>query len=119
MGSLPDVKHLTYTNAVIPESNVILLPLEANMELLGSRDDLAEIANNRIALSLGNSNYRFDETWIEEERLPARHGMCTDNGMLCDDCLTTHWTSECTRSFCLKLGRMQCSKTFEICLHLG
>lgn len=67
MGSLPDVKHPTYTDAVVPKRNIVLLPLEAHMELLGGRDDLVEIPNDSIALSFGNANYCFGETWTEEE----------------------------------------------------
>lgn len=91
----PEVRHPAYTYPVIPERNVIFLPLETDMELLCSSNDLIEIPNDGITLSLGDPNNRFYEAWIEEERFPARHRMGTDNRMFGNDRLATHWASEC------------------------
>lgn len=56
-----------YADAVVPESNIIFLPLIAHMDLLCSRDDFIEIADNGIALSLWNTNNTSHKTRIEEQ----------------------------------------------------
>lgn len=58
---------ITNTDAIIPESDIVLLPLEANMDLLGRRDDLFEIADDGVTLCFRYANNSGDEAGVEEE----------------------------------------------------
>lgn len=56
-----------YADAVIPEGNIILLPLVADVNLLRCADDLVQVADNGVTFSLGDSNDAGDEARIEEQ----------------------------------------------------
>lgn len=57
----------TYRRPIIPERNVIFTPLEPSMDLLGGGDDVREVFDNSITLSLGDPNDLRDEARVEEE----------------------------------------------------
>ena len=64
---LPSLRAKAYADAIVPESHVILLPLEAYVKLLCCRDDFVEVANDCFTLRLGYTNNSNDEAWIEEQ----------------------------------------------------
>lgn len=54
----------THAYAVVPEGNVILLPLKSNMNFLGRGDQLVQIVDDCIGFCFGNANYIRDEPYI-------------------------------------------------------
>ena len=93
-----------YADTIIPEGDVVLLPLQTDVEFLSGRDHLIEVANDSVALDLGNANNGLDEAWIEEQRLPAGYRVRSDNGVLRDDRFPPEWAPERSRAFGLQLG---------------
>ena len=91
-----EVGDVTHADAIVPVRNVVLLPLEADVKLLCSGDDLVEIPNNGITFGLGYSNNGLDKAWVEEERLPPRHRVSANDWMLRDDWFSADWTTECS-----------------------
>lgn len=57
----------TDTDAVVPESDVVLLPLEADMNLLSGGDDCVEIADDGVTLCLWYANNSGDKAGVEEQ----------------------------------------------------
>ena len=108
----------TYTDAIIPVRNIILVPLKPDMKLLCRGDDLVEITNNGITFRFGDSHNGFDKPRIEEKGFPSSHRVSADDGMFCDDRLSTDRTSKGSRTFSLKLRRMESCQLLEILLHL-
>lgn len=52
---------ITYTYAIVPEGNVIFLPLESNMYLLSRTYQLVQIINDRLCFCFGNADNLRDE----------------------------------------------------------
>lgn len=107
----------TYANSVVPECHIVLLPLVANVDLLGGSNNLVEIADNRIALRFGNAHDSCDESRVEEDRLPSGDRVCTYQWVLCYYRVTANRTTEVMRSICLDLCRVQSLKSFQVLLH--
>ena len=82
-----------YGDAVVPEGNIVLLPLEANMKLLCRSNNFVQVSNDGITLGLGDADNLGDEAWVKEQRLPAGDRVCTDKWMLCDDRIASYWTA--------------------------
>lgn len=57
----------SHANAIVPEGNVVILPLEPNMNLLSRGDQFVQIVHDRIGFCFGNSNYIRDETYEHSE----------------------------------------------------
>ena len=51
----------THTYAVVPEGNVIFLPLESNMYLLSRSYQLIQIMDDRLCFCFGNADYLRDK----------------------------------------------------------
>lgn len=81
---------VTYGDTIVPEGNIILLPLKTDMELLCCGNDLVEIPNDGITFCLWDADDLGDEAWVEEQRLPAGDRVCTNEWMLCNDRIATH-----------------------------
>jgi len=107
----------TYSDAVVPESDIMLVPLESHMSLLGSRNDFVEIADDMVGFRFGNTDNLSDETWIEEERLPSRDRVGADERMLGDYCLATDRATQLTSTFGLHLSGVKGGKALQILLH--
>ena len=54
---------ITHAYTVVPEGDIILLPLKPNMDLLGRSDQLVQIMDDCISFCLGNANYIRDEPY--------------------------------------------------------
>ena len=54
---------ITYADTVVPEGNVILLPLEPNVDLLSRSNKLVEIFNDGVSFCFRNANNIRDEPW--------------------------------------------------------
>lgn len=52
----------THAYTVVPEGDVILLPLKPNMDLLSRGNQLIQIVDDCVSLCFGNANYVRDET---------------------------------------------------------
>ena len=61
------VSSIAYADAVVPEGNIISLPLITDMNFLCGRDDFIEVAYDRVALSLGDPDNAGDESGVEEQ----------------------------------------------------
>ena len=53
----------THADTVVPEGDVILLPLKPNMDLLGRSNEFIEIMDDCIRFCFGNANYIRDEPY--------------------------------------------------------
>lgn len=71
-----------YANSVVPESYIVLLPLVANVDFLGGRDEFIEVADDRGALSHGNADDGCDKARVEEDGFPASDRIRTDQRVL-------------------------------------
>ena len=60
----------TYADTVVPERNIILLPLEADIDFLGSGDEFVEIANDSVGFSFGNTDDVCHKARVEKYRFP-------------------------------------------------
>ena len=107
----------TYTDTVVPERNIVLLPLEMCMNLLSSGDEFVEIIDDCIRLGFGNADDSSDKARVEKYRLPPSDRVRADNWMFGYDWFATDRTTEGIRTISLDLGRMQSFKSFEILLH--
>lgn len=56
----------TYGCAVVPESNIILVPLETGVHFLCCGDHVGKVFQDGITLGLGNANDLGHETRVEE-----------------------------------------------------
>ena len=67
---------ITHADTVVPEGNVILLPLEPNLDLLSRSDKLVQITDDRSSLCLRNANYIRDESckWLAVSKSCDRRG---------------------------------------------
>jgi hypothetical protein len=97
----------TYRRPVIPERNVILTPLETRMNLLGGGDNIREVLDNSITLSLGDPNDFSDETWVEEERVPAGDWVCADERVFGGDWFAADGSADGSRVVCLHVGGVE------------
>ena len=107
----------TYTDTIVPESDIVLAPLVANMEFLSCGDDFIEVSNDGIAFRLGHSDNGFHETRVEEERFPAGNRIDADDWVLSDDRLTAKGTIQGAGTIGLDFGRVQCCQALQILLH--
>lgn len=107
----------TDADTIVPESNVILLPLIADMDLLCSGDDFIEVTNDRITLSLRHSNDARHKSWIEKERFPSGNRMSANKRVLRNNRISTNGAASGDGPVCLHSGRMESAKTFQILLH--
>lgn len=87
------------------------------MELLGGSTKLVEIADDPVALSLGNSDNGCDEARVEENRLPSSDGVSPNQRVLCDDRFPANSTAETIGSITLDLCRLQSFKSLQVLLH--
>lgn len=116
--SIGDISNVgTYGDAVIPEGNVILAPLEAGVQLLGGCEHLIEVGDDGIALGLGDSNNLGDETRVEEEAVPSGDWVGANERVFSGDGVTADGASEGTGAVCLHVGRVEGSQTLEVGLH--
>lgn len=57
---------LAYTDAVVPNSNIILLPLISDVDLLRGGNDFVEVPNDGIAFRLRDADDARDKARIEK-----------------------------------------------------
>ena len=60
----------TYADTVIPEGNIILLPLEADIGFLGSGDEFVQIIDDSVGFSFGDADNVCHKARIEKHRFP-------------------------------------------------
>lgn len=104
--------------AVVPESNVVLVPLEADVRLVGRGDDLVEVRDDVVTLNLGNADNLGHEAGVEEQRLPSGDGVHADERVLSDDRLATDGAAHLLGAIGLHLGRVKGSQALEVLLHV-
>lgn len=68
------IRRRVVAHAVIPEGNVVLVPLEAGVDLGGGGDELVEEGNDVVGFGFGDADDFCDEAGVEEEGFPA--GYC-------------------------------------------
>lgn len=66
---------LAYCCSIVPNSNVILAPLETSMGLLCSGNHLGKVSKNGITLDLGNTDDLRHEPGVEEQTVPPGDGV--------------------------------------------
>jgi hypothetical protein len=104
-------------DSVIPEGDIVFVPLEPSMVLRRGSDDLIEKGDDVVALGLGDADNLGDEAGIEEEGLPSGDRMCADEWVLGGDSITTDGPAEVSRALSLKFGGVDGGEAFEILLH--
>lgn len=80
--SVPRMLIDTYADTVVPECNVVLVPLETHMQFLSRGNDVVEVRENRVALPLGYSHNLCDKARVEEQCLPASDGVRANEWVL-------------------------------------
>lgn len=58
--------HKSYSDAIVPNCNIILAPLEAGVQFVCRRHYFVEVPNDVITLDLGYTHNLCNETWIEK-----------------------------------------------------
>ena len=104
-------------DSVIPEGDIVLVPLEPSMVLRRGGDDLIEKGDDVVALGLGNADNFGNEAGVEEEGLPSGDRVCADEWVLGGDGFTTNRPAEVSRALSLKFSGVDGSETFEVLLH--
>lgn len=84
---------LAYSRTVVPESHIVLAPLESCVHLRRRADDLSEVFDDGIAFYLWDPDDLGHEARVEEETVPASHWVCSDQRMFCCNRLTTDWST--------------------------
>ena len=79
---------MTYTNAVVPDRNIILTPLETTHVLARGRDDLIQIRNDVVAFKFWDSRDFGHEAGIVKKELPPGDRVGPNEWLLCDDRIT-------------------------------
>jgi hypothetical protein len=87
-------KRSTYRDSVIPKGYITLVPLESGMNLWTRCHNLSQETDNVIGLRLRYADNLCYEAWVEEDALPACHGICPNEGVFGGDGLTTHCPAE-------------------------
>lgn len=60
-------------DAIVPECNVVFVPLEAGVYLRRCRDELVEEGDDMVRLSLRDADDLCDEAGVEEDGFPTGH----------------------------------------------
>jgi hypothetical protein len=108
----------TYRRPIIPKRNIPRLPLKPRVNLGTRRHNLVQQANNVIALRLRYTNNLGHEPWIEENRFPARDGVCADQRVLGSDGVAAHGAAEIAGALGLELGGVEGCEGLEVLLHM-
>lgn len=87
------------------------------MYLVCRGDDFAEVGEDVVAFRLWDADDFRHEACVEEEGLPARHGVAADQRVFGDDWVAPDWAAEGGGPVCLHLGRVQGCEAFEVGLH--
>ena len=53
---------ITYADTVVPEGDIIFLPLKTNMDLLSRSNKLVQIPDDGFSFCFGNANYLRDKS---------------------------------------------------------
>lgn len=104
-------------DSVIPEGDIVLVPLKPSMVFRRGSDDLIEKGDDVVALGLGNADNLGNEAGIEEERFPSGDRVCADEWVLGGDGFTTNGPAEVSRALSLKFSGVDGSEAFEVLLH--
>ena len=64
------------------------------MSLLGCGYHICEVADDSIALTLGNTNDCGDEARVKEQAVPAGDGVCSDQRVLCSNGVSADGTTK-------------------------
>lgn len=89
------------------------------MNLLGGGDDVREVLDNKITLSLGDTDDLGDETRVEEEGIPAGDGVGANERVYGGYWFTADGSTQGSRVVCLHVGGVEGRETLEIGLHEG
>lgn len=87
------------------------------MNFLRGSHELIQVVDDCIGLRFWDSNDGCDKPRIEEDRLPACDWIHSDQGMLGNDRLASHCSTEGDGSVCLNPGRMKGLKPLHVLLH--
>jgi hypothetical protein len=109
----------TYANAVVPESNIPLIPLKPNLHLGTRRYNLIEKTNDMVALRLRHADDLGDKAGVEEQRLPTSNRVSTDERVGSGDGLTANSATHLARALRLELSRVDGGERLKILLHVG
>lgn len=90
--------HDSYSDAIVPERDIIFAPLEAGVELVCRRHYFVKVPDDMITLDLGYTYNLCNETRIEEEGLPSSNGMSADQRVLVGDWISADCSSELSRA---------------------
>ena len=100
------VRSTVICDPVVPESNIILVPLEADVELLRRGDDLVEVRDDHVALDLWDPYNTGNESWVEEEGLPFCDWVGADQRVFGDDGIPSYRPACGEGAIGLDLGRV-------------
>lgn len=89
------------STSVVPNRNVVFVPLEPHMCLLSCGDELVEIPHDSVTLGFRYAHDLRDEAGIEEDRLSACYRIDSDQWVLCGDWFATDRSASGARARCL------------------
>lgn len=89
------------------------------MDLLGGGDDVREVLDNSITLSLGDTDDLGHESRVEEECVPAGDRVCANERVFGGDWFTADGPANGSRVICLHVGGVEGCQTLEVRLHEG
>lgn len=77
------------------------------MDFLCGGNDFVEVPNDGIAFRLRDADDARDKARIKEQRFPPGDRVGANQGVLCDDWITTDRTTSSTGSVGLHVGRVE------------
>lgn len=67
----PSLVRTTYRDPVVPDRNIIFIPLETGMHLLSGCNNIGEVFDDGVALGFGYAHNLGHESRVEEQCVPA------------------------------------------------
>lgn len=103
--------------AIVPESNIVLVPREPSVHFLGSGHHVCEVPKNGVTLTLGNPNDLSHEAGVEEQRIPTGDRVGSDERVNSGNGVAADGPAEGARVVGLHVRRVQGCQALEIGLH--
>lgn len=98
--------HDTHSGSIVPNRDIILVPLEPRVHLLSCRNNFCEVSDDSIAFGLRDSHDLCDEARIEKQTVPASDRVCPDERMFCGNRISTDRSTKSMRVRGLHIRRV-------------
>src|SRR5271156_1296374 len=109
--------------SIVPNCNIVLVPLESDLQIMILRNKFEQVFQNRIAFIFCDFSNTFCEFLVHKKSFPARYGICADDRVhgfkdfadivRCASFITANFAAVASCDDIESVCRVYCSKTFE------